>query len=293
MYVAVRDFTVLWLGYEDVLSGVKDLGINSFELIVNRDLKERPHTDMGVTFSLGFDLSTEKSRMAVAETLKAEGISVCALLVNNDFAREDIEAEVRWIVRACRAASELGVGVVRINPVMRVRPNVSEEDYARLTAKCIREVISRTAGLDVSLGMENHGRVGNSREYIRKVIDLVGSERMGLTLDTGNFYWYGYPLNEIYEIYEEFAPYVKHTHVKNLSFTEERRYTRREPGEGYPKTAAPLYEGDIDLRRAVETLRRAGYDGDLTVEDESLGNYPKNLRPTIIRRDIEHLKGLI
>jgi len=39
----------------------------------------------------------------------------------------------------------------------------------------------------------------------------------------------------------------------------------KKPGEGWRKMTAPLYEGNIDLGRIVESLRKAGYDGDLTI----------------------------
>ncbi len=116
---------------------------------------------------------------------------------------------------------------------------------------------------------------------------------MGLTLDTGNFYWYGYPLQEVYKIILDFAPYVKHTHLKNVSYSEERRNVVRKPGEGWPKVAAPLYVGDINLERVVDMLNKAGYDKDLTIEDESLGNFPREQRAEILRKDIEFVKRLI
>ncbi len=282
MYVAIRDSMVMWLGYKEVIAGVKDLGLESFELALRRDLKGEA----------GFDVSTEKGRREVVKRLKSENIRICALLVANDFAKEDADQEIKWVVDACKAASSLGVDAVRID-VPRSKPGFTLDESAKLTAKCIREVIERTKGLDVSLGMENHGAIGNNREFIQMVLSAVRSERMGLTLDTGNFYWYGYPLDEVYEIIESFAPYVKHTHVKNLSFSEERRKIKRKLGEDYPKTAAPLHKGDIDLKRVVSTLKRAGYDKDLTIEDESLGNFPQEQRLDIVKREIEYMKNLI
>ena len=293
MYVAIRDFTVLWLGYEDVIEGVKDLGLKSFELFINRDLRGDLYRDMGETVSSNFDISTKAQRREFVKKIESEGIKVCAILVGNDFAREDVEADIKWIVEACEAASDIGVKVVRINSAMKVEEGVSWKKYVDRTVKCIREIIKRTRELDVSLAIENHGRIGNKREFIQSILEDVNSERVGLTLDTGNFYWYGYPLEEVYEIIDSFAPYVKHTHVKNLSFSEERRKVMREPGENWPNSAAPIYEGDIDHKRVIASLKRAGYDEDLTIEDESLGKYPSYSRLGIVKKDIEHIKGLI
>jgi len=281
MYVAIRDSIVSWLGYKKVIECVKDLGLETFELEVKRNLN----------LGLEFDISTEKKRREIIKRLESENVRICAFLVANDFSREDVEAEIRWIIDACKAASSLNVDVVRIDSIHK--KHVSMKECTRLIAKYIREIIAGIKDLDVSIGIENHGIIGNDKEFLREILDSVKSERVGLTLDTGNFYWYGYPLDEVYEIIELFAPYVKHTHIKNLSFSEKRRNVRREPGEGYPKTASPLYKGDIDLKWVVNTLKKVGYDRDLTIEDESIGNFPLEQRLDIIRKDVEYMKSLI
>ncbi|MEM2936098.1 MAG: TIM barrel protein [Candidatus Bathyarchaeia archaeon] len=291
MYSAIRDFTVLWVGYKDIFAGLKDLGLRGFELYVDRNLKGGQYTDMGETFSLGFDFSTGQKRRAFIKELESNDLVVCAVLVENDFGRDDVKAEIKWVVDACRVASSLGVEAVRINSVMRPKPGVTEEEYVKRTAQCVREILQSTQ--DVSLAMENHGVIGNKREFLQAVLAAVNSERMGLTLDTGNFYWYGYPLGEVYKIIEDFASHVKHTHLKNLTFPEDRKKVMRKPGEGWPASAATLYMGDIDHRRIVDTLRQAGYDRDLTIEDESLGRFPPNQRIEVLRKDIEFVKQLI
>ncbi|MGQ9514831.1 MAG: sugar phosphate isomerase/epimerase family protein [Thermoproteota archaeon] len=292
MFVAIRDFTVRWVGYENVLDGLKDLGLDGFELYVDRALKGAEYEDMGQRISLGFDLSTEERRRLLLEDLKTRRLVVCALLVENDFGREDVKPEIEWIVDACRIAPTIEAKVVRINSVMSPKEGVSDEEYVKRTVSCIKEVLKRTNGLGVSLAMENHGVLGNKREFIKSVLDGVGSERFGLTLDTGNFYWFGYPLKKVYEIIDTFAEFVKHTHVKNLSFPQNRKEANRVPSEGWPQSAAPIYQGDIDHKKVVDMLKKVGYDGDLTVEDESLGNFPAEQRLGILKKDIELLKNL-
>jgi sugar phosphate isomerase/epimerase len=283
MYVAIRDSQVLAVGYKDVITGIKDLGLESFELNVGRDLNS----------GLLFDISKEEKVDKIISRLESENVSICALLVANDFVGENVEGEIQWVADVGRAASALDIKTVRINPVMKSDPSVDARGYAKLTAKCIKEILRRTEHIHVSLAMENHGIIGNNREYIQDVISSVKSERLGLTLDTGNLYWYGYPLDKVYEIIESLASYVKHTHVKNLSFSEEKQQSYREPGEGYPRTASPLYAGDIDLRRVLKVLKTAGYNGDLTIEDESLINFPRGQRLQITREDIEYMKSII
>jgi len=96
------------------------------------------------------------------------------------------------------------------------------------------------------MGIENHGFQGNNLAFQLSVYKQVGSKRLGSTLDTGNFYWRGYPLSEVYGILEIMAPYAKHTHLKNIKYPEELREKTREAGWEYEKYVAPLDEGDID-----------------------------------------------
>ena len=87
-----------WIGYENVYAGLKDLGLKSFELYMDRELKGAKYRDMGEEVPLGFDLSTSEKRRELSEQLGQEGLTVCAILVENDFARTDLKSEIDWIV---------------------------------------------------------------------------------------------------------------------------------------------------------------------------------------------------
>ena len=73
-------------------------------------------------------------------------------------------------------------------------------------------------------------------------------------MDTGNFYWYGNPIDKVYEILKSVAKYTKHTHVKNIQYPEETRNQQREIGWEYGKYVSPIYEGDIDHDRVIRML---------------------------------------
>jgi sugar phosphate isomerase/epimerase len=158
---------------------------------------------------------------------------------------------------------------------------------------CLRQVVDATKDTPVPLGVENHGSCGNDPEFLDGVVQGVGDKRVGVTLDTANFYWWGLPLTELYRVYERLAPYVVHTHLKNVNYPEADRERRREIGWKYGEYAAPLPDGDIDLRRVVEILRNVGYDGDLCIEDESIGRFDARGRVRALQRDADHAASLI
>jgi len=154
-------------------------------------------------------------------------------------------------------------------------------------------VLDETSDSDVEMGIENHGFQGNRPEFLDAVFDAVRSERLGLTLDTGNFYWYGHPLSRVYEIIERFAPYCKHTHAKNISYPVGLREIQREIGLEYSKYVSPMREGDVDHGRVVEILKGAGYSRDLCLEDESLGKFPREKWPAVLRLDADYFRTIL
>ena len=58
----------------------------------------------------------------------------------------------------------------------------------------------------VTFAVENHSHTTNDPAFLTALLDGVGSKRLGLTLDIGNFYWFGHPLGKVYELCETFAP---------------------------------------------------------------------------------------
>jgi len=288
MYVAIRDEMLRHVNAEDGFAALQALGLNAVELAVADDLKV-PH--FPCPDNQPFDLSTDAGRSRARTELKAKGVSVCALLMANDFSSPNLEVQKRWLVDTMAVAADVGAASVRID----LLPHSQEMGEQPFMERCIESITAALAdgAQNVELAIENHGKTTNRQEFLSQVLDSVGSPRLGVTLDTGNFYWYGCPLDEVYEIIERFSAAVKHTHVKNINYPSEKRNIRREVGWEYGAHVSPIYEGDVDHRRIVSILRKAGYDGDLTVEDESLGRFSEEERAGILRTDVDHLKRLL
>ncbi len=154
----------------------------------------------------------------------------------------------------------------------------------------IREVLAATVETKVALAMENHGPFGNDPAFLDAVLSAVGDPRLGLTLDTGNFYWWGVPLDELYALLEKYAPRARHTHIKNINYPPELASTRRPIGLDYGKYCCPLDEGSIDLRKALAVILEAGYRGDFCIENESLNKFPAEQRLDVLRRNVRALR---
>jgi sugar phosphate isomerase/epimerase len=259
------------------------------ELHVQRDLTVTALADAGQRH----DLRAAGGVKALEREASRLGVRICAFLLGNDFGKPDADEQVTWMTQTVRIAHQLGVPAVRVDAIVSGWEGMGQERVTHLFAEHIKRVLDATGDAAVDLGIENHGALGNRPEFLRAVLDAVGSPRLGLTLDTGNFYWFGHPLSRVYAIMQEFAPVVKHTHVKNIAYPPDLREQQRPIGYEYGRYVCPIPDGDIDHQRVVALLQAAGYDRTLCIEDESLGKFAPEERPTVLQRGAEHLKALL
>jgi sugar phosphate isomerase/epimerase len=220
------------------------------------------------------------------KALDAEGVRIGALLLMTDFSADHADEQVAWASTALKVARELGVPAVRLDPLTRnkdLAADVVRENFVRR----VKQVLEQTADTGVDLGIENHGPFGNDPAFLDAVFSSADDPRLGMTLDTGNFYWWGVPLDELYTLIERYALRTKHTHIKNINYPPDLANTRRAIGLDYGKYCCPLDDGNIDLSRVVRILRVASYQRDFCIENEALSKFPAAERLEILRRDVK------
>lgn len=287
MYVSVRDCHLPMFG--SVKAGLDAMGLDAVELSYNRDRSV-----------MSLDGSSEHESLADKEAIdrfayKCSGhkIKVTSFLLGNNFGADDLDAEIDWVISAVKTAGQLGMHAVRIDAIMHDKRDWSLDRRIQHFADCMGRVLDATSDLKIEMGIENHGTLGNNPEFLDNVLNKVNSPRLGITCDTANFYWFGHPLSRVREIIKHFAPRIKHTHMKNIRFPEDKREIQREVGWEYGTYASPLRDGDIDIRWVVQTLKAAGYKGDLCIENESLGRFDAEKQKAILHDDATFLKEIL
>ena len=285
MKVAIRDSMVEPKNLDDLAKGLVEVGVSSFELWIERDL----------TTIWGESLAAPDRQEAFAKKMGRLKTRACAGIVGSKLANENAEPEIDYVVKASRLLSVLGSKVLRIDVVANEpgKEPKTWQEYLQQAIKSVKEVLKRTEKLGTEFAVENHGSISNRIEFLRGLYKGVDSPRFGHTLDTGNFYWYGYPLSQIYKIFEELAPLVKHTHIKNINYPKEEREKTRPMGWEYEKYVCPIADGDIDIGKLVKLLKKAKFRNDICIEDESLGKFPVEQRRGIVIKDVEFLKSLL
>ena len=289
MYISIRDCMVDGEEFASPVEGLRHLGVEAVEVNLSEafEVCAMDSKDKIV-------LASDEDAKAYKQRLDGLGVNACCFLTARDFSAGDLETSIAWMTRALELADAMGMPCIRIDSAMARERELDFEARVKLFAQGLGGPLERTAGSKVAMGIENHGYQGNNLAFQLNVYNEVGSDRLGSTMDTGNFYWRGYPLSEVYGILRILAPYTKHTHLKNIKYPEDKREEIRESGWEYGTYVSPLDEGDIDHGKVLGILAEAGYDGDICIEDESMGHYPTpEERVAVMERDVAHVKGII
>ena len=201
----------------DCWAALKSIGAEGVEAVVADDLSlpGLKHRDENVKYTAADAAGVER----VLADARTAGVRVTAFCMFNRFA-ERPDFEVEWGLRVAIAAKTLGVPAVRIDvvPGKLERKRISTWSSPRSR----RSWRPRPTRACASASRTTATRP-TTPSSSRALFDGVGSDRLGLTLDTGNFYWFGHPLSKLYELYERFAARAFHTHCKSISYPEDDR----------------------------------------------------------------------
>jgi sugar phosphate isomerase/epimerase len=262
---------------------MRAINVQGVEVTVDYDFK-CPHL---FAKDQAFSLVSAGDIKALGDAFRSNSPCVISCLcLHNQFDTRGSD-EIVFVDKVVEAAVELKVPCIRLDFVPRKIKD--EKQYLRFAIAAGKEIVKNSEGTGIRFGVENHGHVTNKLEFSEPFLDGVGSDRFGLTLDTGNFYWYGYPLSKLYEIYEQFAATACHTHAKSINYPEDKQNAERPTGWEYGKYCCPIYEGDIDFERVGKILRAKKFKGDLCIENESLGRFPKEKHREILRKEADLL----
>lgn len=290
MYVAVRDVCIFQTGYDSILQAMEELELNGVELAVERNLRI-PSPD-GAAGNPKLSIASQARALEAAEAYNRYGLHISALFVANNFNAPDIAAEIEWAAGTLQAGEVLGVDAVRVDAAMTGQQQLPFARRVTIYANAVQQILAATKDCQIPLAIENHGAQGNDPRWLHQVLETVNSPRLGVTLDTGNFYWAGYPLNTVYQITADLADKVCHTHCKNIAYPVQYRQQRRDLGWQYGEYVAPIHQGDIDHGKILAMLAAAGYEGGLNIEDESLAKFPPAQRRQVLRQDADYLARL-
>ena len=194
----------------------------------------------------------EKSAEEARKTMEKYGIQASSVSAGNDFikpTKQERKAEIERYRYVCQIIPFAGTRTVRSDGGWNRSGEVSEYEWDGMMVESFKRIADSLEALDVRVALDNHGLSTNDGDWQLSLIERVGSDRIGVNVDTMNFRWFGHLLPRINHFFEILAPHVLHTHLKD------GRGCRSE------YQGAALGEGEIDLKYAVKCFKEAGYEG--------------------------------
>jgi sugar phosphate isomerase/epimerase len=165
---------------------------------------------------------------------------------------QGLRARVHEILRECFAIfGELGAEVVNVHPdsMSSVMPRA---DVTQGNAEAVAALTADAGAAGVRLMVENMGRSFGTADELRPLFEAAPDARFHL--DVGHAHLGRRPEepNRTAELVGAFGDRLAHVHVHdNLGFDD---------------LHLPLAAGSVDWPEVAEVLRRAGYDGTVTIE---------------------------
>ncbi len=236
----------------------------------------------GIEFIEGALTNMEDAHL-IREKCEEVGITPVAFCVGANFAIMDEAEQDKEVERICGlvdVAAEMGVSMLRHDVAWGpVKPHVSYEFSVPYMARGIRKVTEYAEKKGIRTMTENHGYYSQDAYRVEMLINAVASPNFGALVDIGNFMCADEdPALSVARM----APYAFHVHCKDFF---KKGGTEIDPGDGWFTTrggnklrGTVIGFGDAKAAQSIGILKRAGYDGYMTVEFEGGENNEWGIR---------------
>ena len=202
------------------------------------------------------------------------GLEIAAHTVGANFLKDDPDAEVERVKALVDVAAELGAPVLRHDAcwVPAVQGHgYTWRDAVKTIAPYIRRVTEYAATKGVKTCTENHGFFIQDPERVEALIREVNHPNYGWLVDMGNFICADCDSIQAVAVA---APYAFHVHAKDFLY---KPGTQPCPGDGWFQTRGGNHvrgtivgHGVIPVAQCAQMLKKAGYEGYLSLEFEGM-----------------------
>ncbi len=252
------------LGYLGIIDKAKEIGFDGIEFV-----------DGGYMNEAG---SAQKIKERCAEL----GLETVALAVGANFLNPDLDGEIARLKKMVDYAAEVGFKMMRHDVAGGYGADKKHSrgyDNALPTlVKGIREVAAYAEQKGVRTMTENHGYFSQDAARVEKLINTVAHDNFGALVDLGNFMCADEDPSLSVSI---MAPYAFHVHAKDFHYKSGMDVN---PGAGWFQTRAGNYirgaivgHGEAKIYQSIQTLKRAGYNGYVTIEFEGMEDNLKGI----------------
>ena len=217
-----------------------------------------------------------EEQIALAKEIASEaervGIKVIAYTIGANLyhdKKEDSEAEIERLKGQLEVARALGAPLMRHDVCYKLGKSGNSRSFD-LMLPTIAENARRLTEYAESLGIctctENHGYIAQDSDRVERLFNAVAHDNFGLLVDIGNFICVDEdPIHAVSRV----APYAIHAHAKDFDVgpTSDGGRTNTTRGCNFWR-GVTIGDGVIPVKQCLAILKRAGYDGYVSVEFE-------------------------
>lgn len=245
----------------DLIKIVKDMGFNGIEFI---DLMPPE----GVTDA--------EYAATLRKEAKKQGIEIVNYTIGADFLGEKgWEAEAERLFGQVDIAEILGAKGMRHDATGGFKGEdkkyKSFDSALPILADGCRKVTEYAAKKGIATMVENHGYFCQDSDRVEKLVNAVANPNFGLLVDMGNFMCAD---DEPAKAVGKLASYAKFVHAKDFHV---KSGSGPNPGDGFFCTRGGEYlrgavvgQGNVPVYQCIQTLKRSGYDGFVSIEFEGV-----------------------
>ncbi|MBE6598274.1 MAG: sugar phosphate isomerase/epimerase [Ruminococcaceae bacterium] len=263
------------LGYLGIIEKAKELGFDGIEF-----------TDAGW-------VCNPENALKIKEKCAEVGIVPVNIAMGANFLAENIKDTIANVREVIDIAAIIGIPFVRHDVAYGFSNDIkigrSYDCAIPKMVDAIREVTKYAEQKGVRTCTENHGFFSQDALRVEKLINEVNHPNFGALVDIGNFMCADEDPTISVGI---MAPYAIHAHAKDFHWKSGMDI---DPGEGWFRTRAGNYlrgaiigHGEAKPFQSIQTLKREGYDGFISIEYEGLEDNLYGLRV-----GLENLKRFI
>ena len=255
------------LGYLGIINKAKELGFD------------------GIEYVDGGYMQIPDAAQKIKERAEEQGIEVVTLAVGANFLQPDPAKMKDEIARVCGMvdfAAAIGAKCMRHDVSGGFGPDRKHsrgyDNAIPIMAEGIREVTKYAEQCGVKTMTENHGYFSQDAARVEKLINTVAHDNFGALVDLGNFMCADEDPTLSVSI---MAPYAFHVHAKDFHWQSGMDVN---PGAGWFQTRAGNYlrgaiigHGEAKIYQSIQTLKKVGYNGYVTVEFEGMEDNLKGI----------------
>ena len=220
----------------------------------------------------GADFDEQKNlAYKIRKEAEALGITINAYTIGANLYHEtedDSKNEVNRIKSQLEIAQILGASVMRHDVCYKLGAKGNSRSFGLMLptiAKNARLIAEHASNLGIKTCSENHGFISQDSIRVEALFNAVAHDNFGILVDIGNFLCVDEdPISAVSRL----APYAVHVHVKDFkkcTAPTDRTITTRSANYILGSIAG---EGIVPIKQCLKILKRAGYDGYVSLEYE-------------------------